>query len=284
MAVAIESRAMKIKYSGNSGQKAVQTFRAFTLIELLVVIAIIAVLAGLLLPALSRAKRKARAVACMSNVRQWGIYWHVFTQDNDNRFPEGTSVGWARGEWLNALQSLWGEKAQVLLCPEATQRRKNSGGALVSYGGTTTAYIMGNGSATSGELASYGFNDWCYDAQEDIQGRKKEWHWGTLDVDSPTDNIPLMADASWRGGGPHYSARNAYMPPTQPDQYSSTANFSEYEIQHFSVPRHEKRINVLFFDGSTRAVPLKELWSLKWHREFDAEAWKTRVRVPDWMK
>jgi prepilin-type N-terminal cleavage/methylation domain-containing protein len=80
--------------------------RGFTLIELLVVIAIIGILAGLLLPALWRAKKKARTVACISNVRQWGVYWHVFTQDNDNRFPAGNTVGWARGEWLNALQSL----------------------------------------------------------------------------------------------------------------------------------------------------------------------------------
>lgn len=269
---------MKAKPSGGPG------LSAFTLVELLVVIAIIAILAGLLLPALAKAKQKARAVACISNVRQWGIYWNVFTQDNDGRLPAGTSVGWARGEWLNALQSLWGEKAQVLLCPEATERRKNAGGALVNYGGIKSAYVMGSGSATSGEMASYGFNDWGYDADEDIQGRKKEWHWGTLDVDAQTENIPLMADAMWRGGGPHFAARNAYMPPNKAGEYSSTSNFSEYEIQHFSVPRHEKRINVLFFDGSTRPVQLRDLWSLKWHRDYDTEAYKTRVRVPDWMK
>jgi len=63
--------------------------QGFTLIELLVVIAIIGILASILLPALSRAREAARRASCANNLKQWGLIFKMFSNENDGLFPAG---------------------------------------------------------------------------------------------------------------------------------------------------------------------------------------------------
>src|SRR5881628_3390520 len=90
--------------------------RGFTLIELLVVIAIIAILAAILFPVFAKARSKARATACLSNLSQIGKALMMYAQDFDERFPLANPKAFFEPD-ANALRPYLKNEA-VRRCPE----------------------------------------------------------------------------------------------------------------------------------------------------------------------
>jgi prepilin-type N-terminal cleavage/methylation domain-containing protein len=242
------------------------TAKAFTLIELLVVIAIIALLMSILMPALQRVRKQARAVACMSNLKQWALLFFMYTDDHDGRFYKGLERG---HHWTVVLRPYLPDPTDTRLfyCPSATRHIDDVGGIW----GHDTAWVFDSGMGD--DHGSYGSNGWV--ETNTRQGEHK--HWKTRDVQG-AGYIPLFLGANRLDGWPE-----AWDEPPSFDGEFNTGQGDN--MRRFCMNRHEGFLNCLFLDFSVRKAGLKELWRLTWHREWSEDIAQRGMPVwPDWMK
>ncbi|MEN6426458.1 MAG: type II secretion system protein [Phycisphaerales bacterium] len=270
----------------------------FTLIELLVVIAVIAILMAILMPALSRVKDQARQVNCSANLRQWNFVYSLYVGDNDGKLYSGcTDLGYWYVLQLPEKEQDW-RANKTWFCPTAmkpitdergvsapTRNIYNSWGIFMTptsmtYGGKTytmnsngfngsyslNGYLLtipATGSFEGGVPAKYGFRN-----MNDMAGAN-------------ANNVPVMMDGLRFDTWPLESQA-----PAAAEDAAWTSN----NMGRVCINRHRGFTCVSFADWSVRKVGLKELYTLKWHKNFNTKnQWTKAGGVstdlwPDWIR
>lgn len=275
----------------------------FTLIELLVVIAIIAMLAAVLLPSLQAARKRARAVVCRTHLRQWSTTLALYLEDHQGRLPCSTDLvpglSLLRGVHIdlrtdpNDQQRRHAVGTQgIACCPMATRTKEtprmaigNPGQELfeISDGGTFLAWeITVPAPAFRG---SYGINRNLFTpGMFSGSSTPGAVSWSELDVFSlrRRDAIPILLDSA----NPNSWMVKAHESPPQYELSDAhhIAVVSLYD-SGLCINRHDGTRNALFLDWSIRPVGIKEVWTLKWHGQFDTHGPWTKaggVEPQDW--
>ncbi|MBN1505448.1 MAG: type II secretion system protein [Sedimentisphaerales bacterium] len=255
--------------------------RGSTLIELLVVIAIIALLMSILMPALAKVKEQARTIGCQANLRQWGVTCTMYAEDNSGKLWSGIppDYWW----WLFQLPEelrCWKEN-KTWFCPTATKPITDQYGVTVAtlnifnawgifkdpYGGYEAGHV--------GVAGSYGLNSWFLSRPLTTDDAKKSY-WGLLTNVTNANNVPLFLDALRFDLWPVYTT-----PPAQ-NEFEAWTN---QDMARCCINRHQGFVGCVFADATVRKVGCKELYTLKWSRQFNTAGPWTRaggVRDDDW--
>ena len=247
------------------------------MIELLVVIAIIALLMAILMPCLQRVRRQTRAVGCQANLQQWGLIFLMYANENNSRFPNWVDSG---APWPQVLQALWPyhqDTNDLFLCPMARKLQSGLDSSDSHLGSTFSPWSLRGGLSLTHLDCSYGLNIWAQYVPGS-GGSPDPRYWQTVPAQGAA-NAPLLLDSVlW------WSCR---LTETKPPAHEDVWTENE---QPCCMNRHEGFVSGIFMDWSVRKAGLKELWSLKWHRQYDTSGHWTKAggvqpdSWPAWMR
>ncbi|UCF17902.1 MAG: type II secretion system protein [Phycisphaerales bacterium] len=265
--------------------------RGFTLIELLVVIAIVAILMAILMPALRRVREQARMIGCSANLRQWVLVLNTYCDDNDGKFFSGVNE---LGHWwpcqLDDDLKNW-KKNKIWFCPTAIKPITNEAGissqtfnidrAWGIFKGTHGNYSCG----LNGIAGSYGLNSYLIPIPADghyVRNIPASYGYRKFLQVPNAGNVPVLMD------GLRFDLFPIETDGPPANEYDSWQG--ESRMARVCINRHRGAICSSFADGSVRKVPLKELWTLKWHRQWHTNGpWTlaggvTADQWPEWIR
>jgi len=254
-----------------------KTRKGFTLIELLVVIAIIAILAAILFPVFAQAREKARAISCLSNMKQLGLGLYQYTQDYDEQliknyysFPADPANGWGSNglvyyNWRHACQP-YIKNIGIMACP-SSQYFNNSAywtwTTDATPGGGTTGNWMPPSYAVNSHVIGFanGCSAGCANTPPGIDGMAA--------IDKPADTIEVVDSRSgWTDTKVLFA--NVNVSTCMGTQPAGTYQGNNWPAYHDPVvagvcpncigayQAHQGRINMIFFDGHAKAEKLAQ--------------------------
>jgi len=215
---------------------------AFTLIELLVVIAIIAILAAILFPVFAQARESARRTACLSNTKQMGVAFQMYTQDYDEVTPSvvhlsGADSAYEPDFWW--IIQPYVKNTGIFYCPDRTEWTMPSGDDCSGQEGINLRH----------QCIGYGYN-WGILSNSRlglITGRTR-FPGGYIETGVPLAGVVAPADTfayGDTGDNPRYTLCANYI-----FQYYTNATSN-------SQMRHGGRLNMQFVDGHSKSIPWK---------------------------
>lgn len=203
--------------------------KGFTLIELLVVIAIIAILAAILFPVFARARERARQTSCASNLKQLGLAFLMFSEDNKERMPSGYDYFEPDGSrWKPGAVFQYTKTEGVMTCPgmSKTERRITD-----QVGAPPWSYMMNGYITVEGTTGVQISSD---------RSKKQRVPAGRFNYPSKT---PMLVEEN-----------------RDPNDYGTVPNDPFFINIDTSSARHGGKAQVVYMDGHVSTIRGLEIW------------------------